>query len=78
MNLVEKGSGQALVVIPGIQGRWEYVAAAAEALSRHFRVITFPLGDEPSSGVPFDPATAFDGYVRQVRQALDKRRALLH
>jgi 3-oxoadipate enol-lactonase len=72
MNLVDQGAGPALVVIPGLQGRWEYVAAAVHALSRQFRVITFPLCDEPSSGDGFDPKPTLDAYVEQVRQALDQ------
>jgi 3-oxoadipate enol-lactonase len=71
MNLIDKGAGPALVVIPGIQGRWEYLTAAVNALSRQFRVITFPLCDEPSSGDAFEPAPTVDAYVEQVRQALD-------
>jgi pimeloyl-ACP methyl ester carboxylesterase len=71
MNLVDTGAGPALVVIPGIQGRWEYVGAAVNALSRQFRVITFPLCDEPSAGDAFNPAPTLDVYVDQVRQALD-------
>lgn len=71
MTIVEKGSGPALVVIPGIQGRWEYVDAAIDALARHFRVVSFPLCDERSSGLRFDEARGFDNYLDQVRRALD-------
>jgi pimeloyl-ACP methyl ester carboxylesterase len=57
--------------VPGLQGRWEYVRSAVDELSRSFRVLTFDLCDEPSSGFEFNPALGFDGYVAQVRQALD-------
>src|SRR5688572_22619172 len=33
-----------LVLVPGIQGRWEWMAPAIEALSRSFDVRTFSLG----------------------------------
>jgi pimeloyl-ACP methyl ester carboxylesterase len=73
MTIVEKGSGPALVAIPGIQGRWEYIAQAIDALSTGFRVLTFPLCDEPSSGIAFDETLGFDNYVEQVRRVLDER-----
>ena len=48
MRIVDRGAGPALVLIPGIQGRWEYIGPAVEALSSAFRVITFSLCDEPA------------------------------
>ena len=72
MRIVEKGTGPALVLIPGIQGRWEYVRPAIDALSATFRVITFPLCDEPSADFAFDASHGADCYVEQVRAALDR------
>lgn len=72
MHIVDTGSGPALLLIPGIQGRWEYVGAAVQALSSVFRVVTFPLADEPRSGIGFDRTLGFDNYVQQVRGALDQ------
>lgn len=65
--LIDRGHGPALVVIPGIQGRWEYVRPAVDALSAHFRVITFPLCDEDRH---VDPARGLDPWVDQVAAAL--------
>ena len=59
------------MVIPGIQGRWEWMKPAIDALARRCRVITFSLADEPSCGAPFDAAHGFSCYVDQVRAALD-------
>ena len=56
MEVIDRGSGAALVVIPGIQGRWEYAEPAIEALAERFRVISFALAGERSSGFPFDEA----------------------
>jgi 3-oxoadipate enol-lactonase len=42
-RLIGRGHGPALVVIPGIQGRWEWMAPALEALSARHRVLTFSL-----------------------------------
>jgi pimeloyl-ACP methyl ester carboxylesterase len=44
---------------------------AVDALSKHCRVITFSLADEPTSGASFDEATGFDCYLRQIGDALD-------
>jgi pimeloyl-ACP methyl ester carboxylesterase len=73
-EIVERGSGRPLVLIPGIQGRWEYATATVEALARDFRVITFSLCDE--RGGP-DTAQApergpLDVFVEQVESALDR------
>ena len=67
-------SGQPLVLIPGIQGRWEYMRSAVEALAESFRVLTFPLCGEPTSGVAFDPRLGLDNYVAQVVAILDLQR----
>jgi pimeloyl-ACP methyl ester carboxylesterase len=71
MRIIEQGSGPPLVLIPGLQGRWEYIRPAVDALSSAFRVITFPLCDEPSSDLEFDEGRGLGCYVEQVRAALD-------
>ena len=72
MKIVDVGSGAPVVVVPGIQGRWEWMKPAVDALARTCRVITFSFADEPTCGGTFDPATGFDCYVAQVRDALDQ------
>src|SRR5579872_2511259 len=71
MQIVQKGSGAPLVLVPGIQGRWEYLGAAVDALAVSFRVITFSLCDEPSSEVRLHRWDGLDSYVEQVVAALD-------
>ena len=71
MNIVDRGTGTPIVVIPGIQGRWEWMKPGIDALAGHARVITFSLSDEPSSGANFDDGAGFWNYVEQVRGALD-------
>src|SRR5688572_24665745 len=70
MNVIDRGTGTPVVLVPGIQGRWEWMRPAVDALSRRCRVITFSLADEPTSGTAFDETTGFDCYVRQVENAL--------
>jgi pimeloyl-ACP methyl ester carboxylesterase len=74
MNIVDRGSGVPVVVIPGVQGRWEWMKPGIDALAQEGRVVTFSLADEPSSGARFDEAQGFWSYVEQVREALDALR----
>lgn len=71
-GIVDKGSGTPIVLIPGLQGRWEWMRPTVDALARHHRVITFSLCDERTSPFPCDPGKAFDNYVEQVDLALDR------
>jgi len=71
MKLVDRGSGTPVVVVPGVQGRWEWMSPAIDALAQRCRVITFSLADEPSCNAPFDARCGFSCYVDQVRDALD-------
>jgi pimeloyl-ACP methyl ester carboxylesterase len=60
---LELRTGNSLVLIPGIQGRWEYMRPTVEALSRHFDVRTFSLRND---------AVSIDHYVQQVTEVLDR------
>lgn len=70
--MIDQGHGTPIVVIPGLQGRWEWMRPAVSALARHHRVISFSLCDERTSPFPCDPGKAFDNYVEQVELALDR------
>ena len=74
MRHLDAGAGPAVLVIPGLQGRWEWMDAGLRALARRTRVITFSLADEPSSGARFDPARGFQNFVDQVDRALEEAR----
>lgn len=71
MKIIDRGSGTPIVVIPGIQGRWEWMTPTIDALAERCRVITFSLADEPTCGGTFDERTGFSCYVEQVHEALD-------
>jgi pimeloyl-ACP methyl ester carboxylesterase len=73
MKVIEYGSGEPLVLVPGSQGRWEYLRPAIDALSRFFRVLTFPLCGEPGSHCRLDPARGLDNYTAQVSSLLDSK-----
>jgi pimeloyl-ACP methyl ester carboxylesterase len=71
MKIVDVGSGPPLIVVPGIQGRWEWMRPGVEALARHCRVVTFSLADERSCGAPAGRTICFHDYVEQIGEALD-------
>ena len=60
MNIIDRGSGPPLVLIPGLQGRWEYMRPAVDALSASFRVITFSLAGAALDILADQVATALD------------------
>ena len=71
MKIIDRGGGTAIVVIPGVQGRWEWMKPAIDTLAQRCRVITFSLADEPTCGGAFDETAGIGSYVDQVRDALD-------
>jgi len=73
MHIVERGRGDPLIVIPGLQGRWEYVRPTVDALAESFHVITFSLGDEPTARWTLEPGRGMDSFADQVEAALDSR-----
>ena len=70
MHFVDRGSGPPLVLVPGIQGRWEWMRPAVEALATRFRVITFSFADEPGFGGTARDVRGLDDYVRQIVDVL--------
>jgi pimeloyl-ACP methyl ester carboxylesterase len=71
MHLIDVGSGPPVVIVPGIQGRWEWMQPAVDELSRGCRVLTFSLADEPSCDGEFDPRSGFWCYVDQIAKVMD-------
>jgi pimeloyl-ACP methyl ester carboxylesterase len=68
--VVDVGSGPALVLIPGIQGRWEWMQPTVEALSRQWRVLTssLPYRDQMSDGAA---GNGFNSYTRYVNNLFE-------
>src|SRR4051812_6056343 len=73
MQIIEQGNGDPLVLIPGLQGRWEYMSATVDALAGHCHVLTFSLCDEPSAETPWKSDQGLSNYVTQVQSVLDER-----
>lgn len=64
--MFDQGSGPPLIVVPGVQGRWEWLRPALLELSRRFRTISYTLSGDFGSHSTFDPALGFDNYIRQL------------
>ena len=71
-KMIDLGSGPPIVLIPGLQGRWEWMRPAVHALATRARVISFSLPGEPDSDRPFGGSAGFDGFLPQVDAALDR------
>jgi 3-oxoadipate enol-lactonase len=69
--MIDEGKGPPIVLIPGIQGRWEWMQPAVRALARRCRVLSFSLVGEPGTGRPERARTTFDDLLEQVDEALD-------
>lgn len=69
--MIDIGKGPPLVLLPGIQGRWEWIAPTVHALAERFRVIAFSFPGEPASACAHDPASGFEMFVRQIDQELE-------
>ena len=63
----DRGVGPAIIVIPGVQGRWEWMRPALDALARRCRAISYSLGR-----VSRDPREAFKQLAGQVDRVLDR------
>jgi 3-oxoadipate enol-lactonase len=70
--MIDVGAGPPLVLIPGIQGRWEWMRPTVEALATRFRVLSFSLAGERTSGHVFDPRLGFDNFIVQVDRVLEE------
>lgn len=73
MAVFDRGSGPPLVVIPGIQGRWEYLRPALDALARSYRVLAASLSDRQVEGTRNDPSRQLDLLADRVAAVLDER-----
>jgi pimeloyl-ACP methyl ester carboxylesterase len=64
--MMDEGTGPPVIVIPGIQGRWEWMVPALRELRRTCRAISYSLCGDTGSGLERDPALGFENYLRQL------------
>lgn len=70
--MIDVGNGPPLVLIPGMQGRWEWARPTVDQLARTFRVLSFSLAGDRASGSRIDPHLGFDSFVSQIDQVLER------
>jgi pimeloyl-ACP methyl ester carboxylesterase len=70
--MFDQGSGPPLVVVPGLQGRWEWMAPALRELQKECRTVSYTLCGDPGSEQRFDPALGFDNYIRQLDAVFER------
>ena len=70
--MFDRGSGPSLIVIPGVQGRWEWMYPALEALSRTCRTISYTLCGDFGSGFRLDRELGFENYMRQLDALIER------
>jgi pimeloyl-ACP methyl ester carboxylesterase len=69
--MIDRGRGSPIVLVPGIQGRWEWMTPTVRALSAQHRVLSFSLDDVDGSPAPA-PAQTFDQWVGEIDRQLDR------
>ena len=74
MDIVDRGNGVPLVLVPGVQGRWQYMGLAIDALAKFFRVISFSLCGDRGSGCTFVESRGADNFLDQIDRVLDDRK----
>ncbi len=62
---MDTGTGFPIVLVPGIQGRWEWMRPAVRALAATNRVLTFSLGEAGDD---------FEAWMKRIDTVLDEAR----
>jgi 3-oxoadipate enol-lactonase len=62
----DQGNGAPLIVIPGIQGRWEWMKPALGELKKRCHVVSYTLCGDAGSGMKFDRMLGFNNFMRQL------------
>ena len=70
--MIDVGSGPPLVLVPGIQGRWEWLRPTVHALAAHCRVLTASLPGDVGGLRDVDPEAGFESFVDWVDELLDR------
>jgi 3-oxoadipate enol-lactonase len=66
--MIDIGTGPPLVLIPGIQGRWEWMRPTVTALAQQHRVLAFSLNEPPLE----HGEDIFDAWARHIDLMLDR------
>jgi pimeloyl-ACP methyl ester carboxylesterase len=72
MAVFDQGRGAPLIVIPGVQGRWEWMKPPLDELGKQCRALSYTLCGDIGSDMPFDPTLGFDNFIRQLDRVFDR------
>jgi len=67
----DQGSGPPVVIVPGLQGRWEWARPALTRLAASCRTISYSLSGDFGSGRARHRDPGFDAYIRQLDEVFD-------
>lgn len=67
--MVERGAGSPIAVLPGIQGRWEWMTPTVDALTEGHRVLSWSLGELRPE---LDARGSFLAWLPALDRALDR------
>jgi pimeloyl-ACP methyl ester carboxylesterase len=70
----DEGTGTPLIVIPGVQGRWEWMKPSLEELRKRCRAVSYTLCGDLGSDMKFNRALGFDNFVRQLDEVFERTR----
>lgn len=70
--MFDRGSGPPLVLIPGIQGRWEWMMPTLRELEKSCRALTYSLCGDFRSALKQDASVGFEAFLRQLDDVLDR------
>ena len=70
--MFDQGTGPALIVIPGVQGRWEWMKPALDELARRCRAVSYTLCGDIGSEMKFEADLGFDNFIRQLDVLFDR------
>lgn len=70
--MFDQGSGPPLIVIPGIQGRWEWLRPSLVELARRGRTISYTLSGDIGAEMKYDPALGFENYLLQLDEVFER------
>jgi pimeloyl-ACP methyl ester carboxylesterase len=70
----DQGTGPPLIVIPGVQGRWEWIRPALEHLQTRCRTISYSLCGDFGSGCRPERSLGFDNYLAQLDRVFEAAR----
>jgi pimeloyl-ACP methyl ester carboxylesterase len=70
--MFDQGQGPAVVVVPGVQGRWEWMKPALVELAGRCRTVSYSLCGDIGSEEKSDPSAGFDNYLGQLDAVLNR------